>query len=350
MNISLSREIDPGREIISMLCRMAAGSQPAAEQRGDGPMRSAAAHYLSSPVLSPLRPVLEALTELEEHVLCGLTLDGERLQRLFTAPRTQTQPGIHLYAGMQRGNTPGLSAQEILLSLRDEERMPHERRELSLDAFVREAMHLGFDRAYVMNLTQMLACWDEDAAWLRALLDKAVPRFEEKRALVAPLAEEWAAALMPRLPQMRRTGEICGMLHLQDDTHDYVLSPALISFSSMLAYTPEPDGRQIIRYGVLFDAISAAMSDVTDNQLIARLRALGDRRRLKIVRALALRPHNAGEIADLTQLSPATVSYHMTELINAQLVCAETTGSRVLYRLSSEGLRALIDDLGAMIQ
>ena len=78
-------------------------------------------------------------------------------------------------------------------------------------------------------------------------------------------------------------------------------------------------------------------------------RALGDRRRLKIVRALMLRPHNASEIADLTQLSPATVSYHMTELVNKQLVSAEATGSRVLYRLNSEGLRALMDDLGAMV-
>ena len=118
----------------------------------------------------------------------------------------------------------------------------------------------------------------------------------------------------------------------------------------MLAFTPEPGGIQPIRYGVLFDPISKAMSDETDNQLIARLRALGDRRRLKIVRALMLRPHNASEIADLTQLSPATVSYHMTELVNTQLVSAEATGSRVLYRLSGEGLRALIDDLSAMMR
>ena len=184
----------------------------------------------------------------------------------------------------------------------------------------------------------------------RALLDKALPRFEEKRALVQPLVDSWAKALEPRLPGMRETGEICGMLRLQSEDFQYTLVPALISFSSMLAFTPEPGGIQPIRYGVLFDPISKAMSDETDNQLIARLRALGDRRRLKIVRALMLRPHNASEIADLTQLSPATVSYHMTELVNAQLVSAEATGSRVLYRLSSEGLRALIDDLGAMVR
>ena len=350
MNITLSREIDPGREVISMLCGLANERFPSADQRADGRMRSAAAHYLTTPALRPLRPALDALTELEEHVLSAVSVDDERLRRLFTAPRMETQPGIHLYEGMQRGNTPGLCAQDILLSMRDEERMPHAPQEVPLDVFVRMATGLGYNREYVMNLTQMLACWDEDIAWLRALLCTAVPRFEEKRALVQPLVDSWADAIEPRLPRMRETGEICGMLRLQDGGFCYQFVPALMNFSSLLAYTPEPDGTQPLRYGVLFDPISVAMSDETDNQLIARLRALGDRRRLKIVRALMLRPHNASEIADLTQLSPATVSYHMTELINTQLVSAEATGSRVLYRLSSEGLRALIDDLSAMVQ
>ena len=44
MNITLSREIDPGREIVSMLCGMASERYPNADQRGDGRMRSAAAH------------------------------------------------------------------------------------------------------------------------------------------------------------------------------------------------------------------------------------------------------------------------------------------------------------------
>ena len=350
MNITLSREIDPGREVISMLCGLANERFPSADQRADGRMRSAATHYLTSPALRPLRPALDALTELEEHVLSAVSVDDERLRRLFTAPRMETQPGIHLYISMQRGNTPGLCAQDILLSMRDDEFSPYEPQEVPLDAFVREATALGYDREYVMNLTQMLACWDADMAWLRTLLDRAIPRFEEKRALVQPLVDSWADALEPRLPKMRETGEICGMLRLQSENLTYRLVPALMNFSSLLAFTPEPDGLQPIRYGVLFDPISVAMSDETDNQLIARLRALGDRRRLKIVRALMLRPHNAGEIADLTQLSPATVSYHMTELVNTQLVSAEATGSRVLYRLSSEGLRALIDDLGAMVR
>ena len=65
MNITLSREIDPGREIVSMLCGMASERYPNADQRGDGRMRSAAAHYLTAPALGPLRPALDALTELE---------------------------------------------------------------------------------------------------------------------------------------------------------------------------------------------------------------------------------------------------------------------------------------------
>ena len=205
MNITLSREIDPGREVISMLCGLANERFPSADQRADGLMRSAATHYLTSPALRPLRPALDALTDLEEHVLSAVSVDDERLRRLFTAPRMETQPGIHLYISMQRGNTPGLCAQDILLSMRDDEFSPYEPQEVPLDAFVREATALGYDREYVMNLTQMLACWDADMAWLRTLLDRAIPRFEEKRALVQPLVDSWADALEPRLPKMRET-------------------------------------------------------------------------------------------------------------------------------------------------
>lgn len=351
LDIVLSRQIDPGREVVAMLCSLAAERQgdalPEARQ-----MPAAREHLLASPALAHLAPALDALAELEAHVLCGLEVDEARLARLFAAPKPHTAPAIYLYAGLTHGFSAERCAYEILLSMRDDEfahRNPDEPQAIDLASFVRSASSAGEDRGYVMNLTQMLACWDEEIAWLRSVLDAAIPRFEEKLPLVQPFVDAWADAIEARLPQMRKTGVVCDMLCLQNDSRRCVIVPAVRNFPSLILSNPEPDGTRLIQYGLLIDSIAAAMPEIEDSQLLVRLRALGDKRRLKIVRALVSRPLCASEVAQLTQLSPATVSHHMSELLNASLVTAEEAGSRLRYHLNAAGMRKLIADLSDLL-
>jgi len=346
MEIVVSRDIDAGYEILLMLCRLANS------RRGCSPdedrMRVASEHLLGVSALAPLRPALDALTALEEDVLSAVEVDDERLTRLFSAPPSELQPVFSLYKGLREGLSASQATLDILLALQGYEAEPPEADELALDAFVREAMRMGFDRDYVLNLTQILACWEQEKAWLTDLLARATPHFHPEG--VQPLVDAWADALEARLPEIERTGEVCGLLSLNRSDARYEFMPELIGFNSLRISLRSGGCAMIVRYGVLVDTIAAAVPGVQDSQLITRLRALGDKRRLQIVRALMKQPCYAGEIAELTQLSPATVSHHMSELLNAQLVSAEDAGNRVLYHLSEDGLRMLIADLSAMLK
>ena len=348
MNITLCRQPDAGQEILSMLSRLAKSRQNGCSPE-DNLIRVARKHYLSVSNLAGLKPALNALAELEAHVLSGIEPDDAHLSCLFTGPQSATAPVIYLYDGLRYGYSAEQCAQKIVLSLQDEERLPHAQQEMTLDAFVRHVSSLDIDRDYMLNLTQMLAFWEDNLAWLSGLLERAIPLYEEKADCVQPLIDVWAEDMEARLSQMQETGRICSLLQVQNAERPYVLVPALIHFASLFAFNPTPDGTQYIHYGVLLDAIARALPEIGDSQLITRLRALGDKRRMTIVRALAEHPRYAGEIAALTRLSPATVSHHMTELLEAQLITAEDVGARVGHHLSQAGPGGLIDGLNALL-
>jgi ArsR family transcriptional regulator len=85
-------------------------------------------------------------------------------------------------------------------------------------------------------------------------------------------------------------------------------------------------------------------------QLTARLKALSDRNRLRMVAALLLHEELCGcQLTDLIQVSAATASRHLGILIASSLVDSRKEGRWVYYRLRRElpelrGLIAWIED------
>jgi ArsR family transcriptional regulator, nickel/cobalt-responsive transcriptional repressor len=65
----------------------------------------------------------------------------------------------------------------------------------------------------------------------------------------------------------------------------------------------------------------------------ARLKALADPERLRIVRELRKRPFFVGELAELLQVEIANLSHHLGVLRQEGLVETEKQGRFVLYRL-----------------
>ncbi len=74
-------------------------------------------------------------------------------------------------------------------------------------------------------------------------------------------------------------------------------------------------------------------------------KALGDENRLKMVGLLARRPRYGEELAELLELSPATVSHHLGRLREAGLVQARKEPPYIRYRLNAEVLEELSQDL-----
>jgi len=97
----------------------------------------------------------------------------------------------------------------------------------------------------------------------------------------------------------------------------------------------------VITYGIFIDEYTrASRSGKTDLESITNLlHALDDKKRLQILVALRSRPLYGQELANMTDLSPATISHHMGELAGSGLVTIEKQGVKLLYHLNEPRLK-----------
>ena len=84
------------------------------------------------------------------------------------------------------------------------------------------------------------------------------------------------------------------------------------------------------------------------NQAIAALTALGQATRLLAFRLLVEAGPDglmAGEIAEALAVPAATLSFHLKELVHADLISAENRGRNVCYRARFDAMNGLVDYL-----
>lgn len=73
--------------------------------------------------------------------------------------------------------------------------------------------------------------------------------------------------------------------------------------------------------------------------------ALSDDTRREILAMLKNRPHTAGEISDQFELSPATVSHHLSVLKGCGLIKCERRAQTLIYSINLPALQALAKEL-----
>lgn len=90
---------------------------------------------------------------------------------------------------------------------------------------------------------------------------------------------------------------------------------------------------------------SAAFSSVDDaEQVAARLRALADANRVRIIQALSCcegHRMTTSDVADMLEVSAATANHHLRQLERAGLVTPEREGARVHYGLRLDSVNAV---------
>jgi DNA-binding transcriptional ArsR family regulator len=79
------------------------------------------------------------------------------------------------------------------------------------------------------------------------------------------------------------------------------------------------------------------------NDIASYFQALSDPTRLKILNLLRDRPHNVGELAQLTGYSAANVSRHLAQMAQRGIVSRESRGTSAFYRIADETIYALCD-------
>ena len=73
--------------------------------------------------------------------------------------------------------------------------------------------------------------------------------------------------------------------------------------------------------------------------------ALSDDTRREILSLLKNRPHTAGEISDQFELSPATVSHHLSVLKGCGLIKCERRAQPLIYSINLPAFHALAKEL-----
>lgn len=103
--------------------------------------------------------------------------------------------------------------------------------------------------------------------------------------------------------------------------------------------------------GLIFTSEFSFHSDFTLEELAKYLKFFGDSSKLAILMHLKSGAKYGKELADLMQLTPATISYHINELVSSGMVfILPSANKRIYYELNTELMNAIAESLQELIK
>ncbi|QGG55532.1 ArsR/SmtB family transcription factor [Paenibacillus sp. B01] len=133
------------------------------------------------------------------------------------------------------------------------------------------------------------------------------------------------------------------------DTKDkeVIRIPSVTCFNAVKLFDDEYSNRIYVFIGVLYDRIGdlIKMFGNNDKLIVSQLKAIGENNRIGILRELKKGPMCGKDIASLLNLTPATVSHHMNNLVNEGLVNVYKDGTRIDYKVNHEVVQNLLESL-----
>lgn len=183
----------------------------------------------------------------------------------------------------------------------------------------------------------------------------ALEVIKEHRALWQPLVEQFYENWSRRLSEtdfhayfMEQTG-----YSIEENPQGTVLLPSVMATGAIAITTALKDVwkrgpfADVFRIGVLVEKIGAdrllGKRDSSKKQLAELFKILSDESKLEILSLLRERRYYGGELAKKLKLSTATISHHMSILLNGGLVVISKEGNRGYYVLDENAMRKLLD-------
>ena len=121
-----------------------------------------------------------------------------------------------------------------------------------------------------------------------------------------------------------------------------ITSPAETHY--LMNYTGEEEN-DFFYIGVLFDPLRGFEDAPADSKRLFRaIRVLGDASKFEIMRLLSESPKYGQQLAELLEISTATISHHMSQLIELELVKTKREANRVYYSVNEAVLRSVAND------
>ncbi|GKX68126.1 ArsR/SmtB family transcription factor [Inconstantimicrobium mannanitabidum] len=129
------------------------------------------------------------------------------------------------------------------------------------------------------------------------------------------------------------------------NSNKLIIYPAVARFNALTMDLK--DGCEILHYGILFDKLMEGVRTIGSDKapIINVLKPLSDKSKFEIIRLLKNEEMYGQQIAEKLKLTTATVSYHMNDLVVANLVCLERRDSKVYYSLNRKAIKEFISEL-----
>lgn len=125
--------------------------------------------------------------------------------------------------------------------------------------------------------------------------------------------------------------------------------PMAINFNGIGVFWEEAIDRDtsFLMMGILRQPLQELILTYCDNSpyLADRLKSIADLRRVEILKLLKNSPMYGQELADLLQLSPATISHHMNFLVSSGFVSVTRKGTKTSYSLHRQNLDSFLQNL-----
>lgn len=122
---------------------------------------------------------------------------------------------------------------------------------------------------------------------------------------------------------------------------EFTVIPSLIAIGFIVTHT------STIYAGLLLEPLYNAQVNSMGSRgdLVLKLKSLADKSKLEILLLLKTGSKYSLEIADALKLTPATVSYHMSSLLECAMVSVSKKDGRSYYELSAKSIEDFLNEL-----
>ena len=337
--------LDPRLEAAAALSRLAYRG----ENERSGDLRTAVDYYCKKYNFDRTR--FAGMLEAYEYVKARFVCEEQELLTLFGEPSGME---INLYELLRqlRFNLGDERVKElknrIALFLSDEADEPMFD-QADVSALLAYAQRQPIGDSAKLLLADAVIRFEAYEARASLLLDQAETLMREKMHLLTPYAEQ-ALAKWHALESEEKFFDQLAHEGIRLDCPRADVFPLVMQFTTIMMHSNVLCAQEFgeeehtnILYGVFVDEFTRSdRTGKTDLESISNLlRALDDKKRLQILVALRERPLYGQELAVVTELSPGTVSHHMSELVGTGLVTIEKQGVKLLYSISESRIREL---------
>lgn len=304
-------------------------------------------------------PLTEPLMQMEAHILEGLSPMDPQVRHLFACSEG-------LFANLAWG-LYFMEKEGVDFSCLSGETLTVELHHLLAIALNCSPSTLGAIQS-LQDLAQFLDChpasdttkwacilfWQHPAKYqqlFRKTITQATTLFQEVASEATPLLEQF----LPDITSLLNSSESGSLIRnvIAGNQSDIVVYPLLMrcqGFGMIWDHTQPGEQGVVLLVGILFQHIKELEQQFGNTSaLIANgSKALGDIRRVEILKALAKEPLCNLELASLLNLSAATVTHHMSPLLREGFVTTSRQGNRVNYSLHIEKLQLLAESIRAI--